>query len=641
MKKGKSDRGELGEWGWRGHNGYSKYNAYSKQNKKSQITMFVMLGLVLLIIFILLFSLKQKLKPKPVDVDTILNELGSGRIKSHVTTCMSQVAMEGLEKAGANGGFIYDFEGGNIPLNNLVLGQDYLNHTSLGRPYFVAYGLKKNTLCPKINYSIPSYPYPETKLSDINAIYNLECRFSSPYAAYDGFYGQNAVAKLCYLIKDSGCKGFAKGSEIGFTIQKQLEDYIIKRLPLCVNFSAFTDKMTADITAESAPDIEVNIHDADILLVARYPLKISFEKQEPVTKIISYQATLNVRLGRVYNFLYDILSTDSRDIGFNLDNEFISSSYWLDSLDVNRIRNPCSTCNLPYAYDDIVEVIDRQSLVNGKPFLFRAAVQDRTPALDLIETLNYDFVTTQQVDYTLRGFDPDDSEANYIFMSFGPSTTTGWHESDPVYSVILENLENGLLKFPIDRKDYGVHPVGIIVLDDKGLYDYQTFKINITDSTSNFDSTPNCTRDCVVFSCSEYGGCTCDNANDWQLGEPYSDHYDCGSQPDLFHQPPADYCEKAWCKIAANQCDSECLGHFADWSDPRNSLCWDCVYPIVHAGDAQTHIDCFTISDKVACLNNMPDCFWVKQNISNAFKESCYNDTTLDMVNPPAYILTS
>jgi hypothetical protein len=636
MKKSKSDRG-----GW-DHN--ANASKHSKQNKKSQITMFVMLGLVLLIIFILLFSLKQKLKPKPVDVNTILNELGSGRIKSHVTTCMGQVAMEGLEKVGANGGVIYDFEGGNIPLNNLLLGQDYLNHTSLGRPYFVAYGLKKNTLCPKINYSIPSYPYPEAKLSDINAIYNLECRFSSSYAAYDGFYGQNVVAKLCYLIKDSGCKGFAKGSEIGFTIQKQLEDYIIKRLPLCVNFSAFTDKMTADITVESAPDIEVNIHDADILLVTRYPLKISFEKQEPVSKIISYQATLNVRLGRVYNFLYDILSTDSRNIEFNMDNEFISSSYWLNSLDVNRIRNPCNTCGLPYAYDDIVEVIDRQSLVNGKPFLFRVAIQDRTPALDLIETLNYDFVTTQKVDYALRGFDPDDSEANYIFMSFGPSTATGWHEADPE---LLDNLKDGLLKFSFTREDYGMHPVGIIVLDDKGLYDFQTFKINITDSTSNLGSTSNCIDDCIVFGCSEYAnaGCTCDNATKWGSGEPYSNHYDCSLQPeptDLTKQSPYHDCKNIWCKIAANQCNSPCSGGFAPpWSDPRNSDCWNCVYPIIHAGDAQTHIDCFTLSDKAACLNHMPDCFWVKQNISNAFKESCYNDTALDLVNPPAYIITS
>jgi hypothetical protein len=284
-------------------------------------------------------------------------------------------------------------------------------------------------------------------------------------------------------------------------------------------------------------------------------------------------------------------------------------------------------------------VIDRQSLVNGKPFLFRVAVQDRTPALDLIETLNYDFVTTQQVGYTLRGFDPDDSEVNYIFMSFGPSTGTGWRESD---SELLDNLKDGLLKFSFTRKDYGVHPVGIIVLDDKGLYDYQTFKINITDTTSNFDSTPDCIKDCVVFSCSEYDSCTCDNASDWHSGEPYSDHYDCSLQStDLTQQSPYYYdCKNAWCKVAANQCDSGCQGHFADSSNPRNSGCWDCVYPIVHAGDAQTHIDCFPL-DKLTCLNNRPNCFWIKENRSNVFEESCYNDTALDMVNPPAYIITS
>jgi len=92
--------------------------------KKSQITLFVMLGLVLLIIFIILMFIKENLEPKRYGLEEILDELETGKIKNHITNCITDVSMDGLEMLGANGGFIYDFQGGQIPFRSLNLGGD-------------------------------------------------------------------------------------------------------------------------------------------------------------------------------------------------------------------------------------------------------------------------------------------------------------------------------------------------------------------------------------------------------------------------------------------------------------------------------------------------------------------------------------
>jgi hypothetical protein len=615
--------------------------------KTAQVTVFVILGLVLLIVALLLIFLRQKLKPANIDLNKILDELESGKIKNHITSCMNDVALEGLSKLGANGGVIYNFEGGKIPFNASLLGENFLNYTASDVPYFVAYGLRKNIVCNKINYTIRGYPYPDIKLSALNAIYNSNCFFESSFSAYDGFYGQSTLPKLCYIGRDSGCTGFAKGSEIGLTMQKQLEDYISGKLPLCVNFNEFTEKMSADITIESAPHIEVNIHDQDVLVVAFYPVKITFEKQEPVTRLINYQATLDIRLERLYNFLYSLLSANSNNPDFNLEKEFITSPFWRNSLDIKKINNPCAACSLPLSNDYLLEIVDRESLINGKPFIFRTAIEHRRPALDFIENLNYTLMTDDVVNYTLEAFSPDGDNLSYYFLSFGPDSPIAWHENDVI---LKDNLKKGLLQFPISKLDLGEHRVGIVAVDEHGMFDYQDFRINITDAEDNFDINPSCINDCIVFSCSKdlKYACVCFNATQWNIGEDYSNHFWCGIQSVSSQIPRAD-CEQLWCKIAANQCRAECApdGAFASWQDTYNTDCWKCVYPIIHATEPHPHVDCPSLNIKETCLASMPKCFWTKQNTTSTaadgeiiaeFKESCINDTGIKQLNHPSFI---
>jgi len=594
--------------------------------KKSQITLFVMLGLVLLIIFIILMFIKENLEPKRYGLEEILDELETGKIKNHITNCITDVSMDGLEMLGANGGFIYDFQGGQIPFRSLNLGGDYLNYTSLNKHYFVAYALKKNEFCNQLSYLTPDYPRSNARFAELNQFYNSNCLYDSPYSAYDGFFGQSVMTKLCYILRESGCEPFAKGMQIGFTIQKQLESYTAAKLPLCVNFSAFTQRMgLMSITPEASPVVEVNIHAADLVLVVTYPVKIIFEDREPITKLLHYQTTLNVRLGGIYNFIHNILSQDSKNIALNINNEYISSLYWKQGFELKKIKNPCESCPLPYKEDDILEVVDKKSLVKGKPLVFRVAIENRRPALDFIEDQVIDAESATEFYVPLTGYDPDDNKVKYYFLSFGigrnectgtgsyptPLTAADASATGPSGSLMLGakgwceadlRIKAGLpyseIWAPITRKDCGTHEVAVLVVDDSGMFDYQIFQVDITYSMS--PPKDGCEDDCKASG--EVGNC-----------------YE-------------------WCRIAASQCRSACPvgGDFYSSGE-----CWGCVDLILNSAERYSHRDCSIITEKKTCIDDMPDCFWVRENQGNAFVESCYNDADLSLVNPPAYIIDS
>lgn len=582
-------------------------------NKKSQITMFVIFGLLLLIIVIILLAIRKAAEPRVLGVQNVLNELETGTIKNHVTSCIVQITAEGIEKIGANGGVIYDFEQGTIPFADKALGEDYLNYTRLNQPFFVAYGLKENRLCTQISYNAPDYPYPDIAFDGLNSAYE-PCLYLTPYSAWDGFFGQNTMNKLCSAIKDSSCQGFARGAEWGLTIQKQLEDYIAKKIPACVNFSAFSARMPVDIITESAPRTEINIYDSEVGVAVKYPVKIIFEDQEPVTQVIDYYTTVQIRLGRVYNFLYNLLSSkDSKEISFDITNQFIESSYYKEGLLFTKINNPCTDCSLPFSQDDIVEVHDKKSIINGRPFLFRAAVRNRKPALNLIQEFEADVRETNFINLPLEAYDPDDAGVTYYFLSlrFGRGRCAGqgsfapfdtaWCEHDSRVSESNGELARpAMLSMPINKYDSGEHRAGILVLDDSGLFDYQWFLINITDTTTSYDASDECVAAC------ETAGANINNC---------------------------DY----WCTLAANQCRSECGG--GTFTSNSATLCGGCIYPIYYSGTLQTHADCSLLS-RQQCINNMPDCFWVREkNTGNTFIESCYNDIELTSTNHPAYIV--
>jgi len=568
----------------------SRLIASAFRSRQAQITAIVIFCIVLLILFGFLLALKKSLSNEKPDVNSamvqkLVRELGSGAVKDHVTSCIFKVASEGIERIGSDGGLIYDFDGGAIPFRNRNIGFDYLNFTAQdGRDYYVSYGLRENSFCPKISRIVPDYPYPAKSLGELNAIYNQEelCIYNHFSSEYDGFFGQVTLPKLCYAAQESGCEGFAKGDILGFTIQKQLEDYLATRLPLCINISFFEERALADISADGLPRPEVNIHDSDIFVSVKYPIKITFENQEPVSELVDYQTSLNVRLGALYNFLYDVFSKDSKDARYSIDNDFISSAYMRPGFELHRTADACPDCPMKYAYDSVVEVVDTNSILNGKPLVLRAAVQNRRPALDLIINVSVDSSRANDIKIPIVAYDPDDSPLRYVFFSLsGPPV--GWQEH---FNDIQSDLNDDghLLSIGLIGSDWGVHLVGILVIDSSGLFDYQVFTINVSDSLAESArgvSSPQIAP-CVV-ACGAY--------------------FSCGADQECID----DNCLMGWCWVASRQC-KVCNDNFR----PSQPDCNDCVESVLSASDPEPSAGCSRFRSAADC--RLPDCVWAKRS---------------------------
>jgi len=570
------------------------------------------MGLILLIIFVLLFTIRKKVENANSlpDSQKIISEMQAGSLKDHITNCILKTGSEAIEKLGVNGGFIYDFEGGKIPFYNLNSRTDYLNYSYGSETYFVAYGLNKNGYCPQISYAIPDYPRQNTSFSELPGFYNSNtaCAFNHLGSDYDGFFGQINLTKLCYSAKDSGCERFAKGSVLGLSFQKQIEDYLITKLPICVNFSIFSQKLTAEVVAEAPPSAEVNIHDSEVLFFVNYPVKVTFENSEPISVIVDYQARLPARLGAVYNFVFNTLSSDAQRIDFNAQTQYVSSSFWKSGMKLKQIKAPCSDCDLPEKNNGIIEVADENSIINGHPFALRFAVQDRRPAIDFIPDQTIDVHGTQLFSIPIDAYDPDDYGLHYYFMSEGVGS--GWKESAPDYGSIQDSLQNEKkLVIPLSNADYGIHPIGVLVVDDvSGFFDYQWFNLTVEDSAATGIPTPNCVPDC-----SSDGIVNC---------------YD-------------------WCNIAANTCQGSPANCLSDYL-PALPSCVDCVQGILNSSMPEPHVDCESTSPSLSkqdCINNMPDCFWVREvsqdsDGNSLVNERCVNDYNLNNAQDSAYIIT-
>ena len=84
-------------------------------------------------------------------------------------------------------------------------------------------------------------------------------------------------------------------------------------------------------------------------------------------------------------------------------------------------NNPLCTLGKHYTshhnYTDIVIIQDNKSLIDGKPYVFQFAVENRPPALDRIfeplqniDPNRYDIVVVENNTITIRpfGYDPDE-----------------------------------------------------------------------------------------------------------------------------------------------------------------------------------------------------------------------------------------
>ncbi len=427
-------------------------------NKKSQFTAFVILGIVLIAMFgFMLFArtLMINARLNSQIEEKISNYVNTNSVDYYVTSCLKRATEEAVITASLQGGNIYDYQGGQIQSEGLSEGEDYISYTitdyNYDRSVNVSYGVFPNTQCSITNNgyvynSIPYYPYPRKKLSDLVSMSgSFNCSSGDYEGIYklflsQGFFGFNNLTKLCEcqgpnMINEEGnvnifCRmkslncqlnfvgGVDNPDNIPLSIQEQLAYAIENKTQECVDFEFFEGVTPTNITVEDNPNVTVRYGGNNINVRVSYPFTVSVRNHEPVTKMVDFDINSKIPLKEIYNCAFYLAEKDVTQHNFEYMRDY--SLYCNPSLfKVNKIDNVYPESGFPS--DDIVQVIYEGTKIRGKPIIFQFAVKNRNPALDFIfrsgyynATYNfwYDVIASEGQDLTLtpEGYDPDDGD---------------------------------------------------------------------------------------------------------------------------------------------------------------------------------------------------------------------------------------
>ncbi|MBU0614917.1 MAG: hypothetical protein KJ601_02390 [Nanoarchaeota archaeon] len=393
--------------------------------KKSQITVFLILFIVMLILVGFLFYVRSKVTSAGVDkrVEKAYDDfMQRTSLTEYVQSCLELAAKGSILLAGKQGGWLYrdQVDSGLIftgygpsflPLN--ISGTEY-------RAYYVS--TKQYDGLSDFYVSTPGYPYSKNQsLVPSIPAGTPALKVSKTDGRAVVFSGTNKMPSLCDQSAKSpnvatseivrrSCDPATYGTD---NLQVRLNQYLVKSVNSCIDFSSFKAELGYNITQGEIRS-NVTFGEDDITFQLSYPLIISFKGKPPITKVSKFNYDLDVRFKKIFEVFWHTVAEDKVNIFYNITNiselktccTFNISSMERDICNVScsdgnisatRINQPCAgmpSCPASAGYSYVINITDFKSIVDGEPISFYFGLQNRRPALDLIDlkvTRDYDY----------------------------------------------------------------------------------------------------------------------------------------------------------------------------------------------------------------------------------------------------------
>ena len=495
---------------------------------KSQITIFIVLGIVILIMFGLMFFVKNVTSGIFLErkANRIYNDfLSSTSIKEYITDCLDATTGSGLRIIGLQGGRLYDYQISNgYHINDMT---EVIPFEYVGKVYNVSYGIR----APGLNFTdrelifhgdAPLYPYNGSLVDNPGhempffAFYNssLERKKAELYS----------FTALCNELGENyfnipgakqTCETYSPENE---SVQEYLSQYITENLKKCINFQSILTP-GYNVT-EGNFSVGVLVGDENVFVYLNYPINVMLKGKPPITKYLEFNHISKVRLKKLHELALHLAGfrmggirkpeADADNIFFDIENDDPSDcsnvtsigtmlrTIWNAScvkggIKVTRLRDYClnhPNCNFtsPYLrhfnYTDLIILNDAKYTVNGMPYLFVFAVENRKPALDYID----DSVSSETFYF------------DYIFLGTGQGPNAIYGSSSGEYNIFSSN---GYLQ---------IFPFGLDPDEDYLIYNYSGWK----------------TPEKIIVGGTEYGNDT--SSNVWQDSDFYKyDIYSFGN----------------------------------------------------------------------------------------------------------------
>jgi hypothetical protein len=456
-------------------------------------------------------------------------------------SCLDVVTKQAIARIGMQGGVIYDYQATNTKpflgpkkydYGQYVLPFEYddiynLNPKGKTIIFNVSYGiyapdLSKNT---KDHPNVPDYPYGVVKLIEDPT------EISSRYTNIFGNIVRDPLPPLCDynganspLQKGSvySCETYdSKRESDNDNIQEYIEEYIKEAFEECVDLKSLPEFSEAGIEAGEIT-AEVTMAPISIAVKATYPIVADFEGQEATLSLQTFHTTVHVRLQQLHELAIHLIENDINNIFFNIvrdANELVDCKEpgketevircLKEGMKVVKYRDVCQELNLckKYGqYDDILMIIDEKFKIDGKPYLFMFAIQNRVPALDIIYNnpdpeayTDYDIVINEgaTIEINPLGYDPDEDYHNEADVMDYRYIYTQWKEDydevsgvrvytpgDPSFTTSNEWITTKRqATYETTISDRGIHTLQVQICDNEGLCDHQNIKILVKESS--------------------------------------------------------------------------------------------------------------------------------------------------------------
>lgn len=486
--------------------------------KKAQLTLFMIIGIIIVSgAFFVMRGVSVQTREKLVSETQGLSSelLKTAAFENYVNKCLKKLTKEAVVMVGLQGGKIDLIQGGtNDWLGDpFVPGKSAIPFDFNNFSYYTFYGLNRQFLYPfpRVISQLPAppiYPYPGPVLDNI-------VRKEDSYGVSVGIYGVNKLLPLCSPVGENKrtavvmntCKSYGVGD---YSFQRQIENYVAKNLPLCVDFDSFA-KTFAYSVSQGVVSLNSTITDDFISVDASYPLEISLGEGKVATKVVSFHDEVRVRLKLLHEFANAFIDLEAKHLFWNYSNfnQTVDRTgrLWSPDLNFYVINDACPDCSSDFGgASDVVVVSDSKSLIDGVPYELRFAVENRVPVLDEVKdvTFNnslYDFVVLEGANIEVNpvGFDADEDKLIFNY--------SGWkadydEEQQILGSQVVGSPVRSYYSYAADNKwsssdifkdtganasintshdDIGPHNFTLSVLDDAGLFDFQVVRVLVND----------------------------------------------------------------------------------------------------------------------------------------------------------------
>ncbi len=372
--------------------------------RKGQFTILVVFGLLALIAIAIVYfattSIQSETNKEEAE-QAVQEFLDSNSVRSYVKSCIQSVSENALQLAGYQGGILWKEQNGTVEKTGTP-GTNYaqVKPETQDRKYNVTYLLKNITYtgCPNINSQPPQYPKDGANITQLKSLqyWNEQC----PLYTNSGFAGYRNTHRLC-TINGSNWKGNINRPEVYSTcegrygrpsenpVQLQLKNYTQTHLPRCANFDDFEEKQGYQIDVLNKPRVTYTFGKTDVKVNVTYPVEVSRAGQPPVTLNINFEHRIDARFKQLYEYTRDILKQEVRNITYNLSQG--KSPLRREGFEVNVLKNYTGKKSYgeKWKHDDLLRVIDTESLVDGKQLMIQGYIENRRPIVPEMHVINY------------------------------------------------------------------------------------------------------------------------------------------------------------------------------------------------------------------------------------------------------------